>query len=42
MRATSTGLAGGDKSRILPMLEAFAKEILATGGSVTLVEFGKN
>jgi O-acetyl-ADP-ribose deacetylase (regulator of RNase III) len=36
------GLAGGDKSRILPMLEAFAKEILATGGSVTLVEFGKN
>ena len=34
------GLAGGDKQRIMEMLENFAKEISATGGTVTLVEFG--
>lgn len=34
------GLAGGDKTRIMAMLENFAKEILAKGGTVTLVEFG--
>ena len=33
------GLAGGDKNRILPMLEEFAKQITKTGGSATLVEF---
>jgi O-acetyl-ADP-ribose deacetylase (regulator of RNase III) len=33
------GLAGGDKNRILPMLEAFANQISSTNGSVTLVEF---
>jgi O-acetyl-ADP-ribose deacetylase (regulator of RNase III) len=33
------GLAKGDKNRILPMLEAFAKQISSTNGSVTLVEF---
>ena len=33
------GLAGGDKNRILPMLEEFAKKVTATGGSATLVEF---
>jgi O-acetyl-ADP-ribose deacetylase (regulator of RNase III) len=33
------GLAGGDKTRILPMLEEFAKQITKTGGSATLVEF---
>lgn len=34
------GLAGGDRTRILPMLEEFATKILATGGTATLVEFG--
>ena len=34
------GLAGGDKDRIIAMLEDFAEKISATGGSVTLVEFG--
>ncbi len=34
------GLAGGDKKRILGMLENFAQEISAKGGSVSLVEFG--
>jgi O-acetyl-ADP-ribose deacetylase (regulator of RNase III) len=34
------GLAGGDKDRIIAMIEDFAKKISATGGSVTLVEFG--
>ena len=33
------GLAGGDKERIMAMLENFAKKIDASGGSVTLVEF---
>jgi O-acetyl-ADP-ribose deacetylase (regulator of RNase III) len=33
------GLAGGDKDRILPMLEEFAKKISLSGGTVTLVEF---
>jgi len=33
------GLAGGDKNRILTMLEDFAKVITEQGGSVTLVEF---
>lgn len=33
------GLAGGNPDRIIPMLEAFAERIEATGGSVTLVEF---
>ena len=34
------GLAGGDKDRIIAMIEGFAEKITATGGSVTLVEFG--
>jgi O-acetyl-ADP-ribose deacetylase (regulator of RNase III) len=33
------GLAGGDKTRIMAMLENFAEKISAQGGSVTLVEF---
>lgn len=33
------GLAGGDKDRIIPMIEDFAEAIEATGGSATLVEF---
>lgn len=33
------GLAGGDKDRIIPMLEWFSKEVENYGGSVTLVEF---
>lgn len=33
------GLAGGDKTRIIRMLEQFAEKIEATYGSVTLVEF---
>lgn len=34
------GLAGGDKERIIAMLEDFAEKVTAKGGSVTLVEFG--
>lgn len=34
------GLAGGDKDRIIAMLEDFAEQVSAKGGSVTLVEFG--
>jgi len=34
------GLAGGDKKRILAMIENFANVVSAKGGSVTLVEFG--
>ena len=34
------GLAGGDKKRIMALIENFAKEISAKGGTVTLVEFG--
>ena len=34
------GLAGGDKLRIIAMLEDFAEKVTAKGGSVTLVEFG--
>jgi O-acetyl-ADP-ribose deacetylase (regulator of RNase III) len=34
------GLAGGDKDIIIPMIELFAQQISAKGGSVTLVEFG--
>lgn len=34
------GLAGGDKTRILAMLEDFSRKVEAKGGSVTLVEFG--
>jgi O-acetyl-ADP-ribose deacetylase (regulator of RNase III) len=33
------GLAGGDATRIVAMLENFATEVSAKGGSVTLVEF---
>lgn len=33
------GLAGGDKKRIMAMIENFAKEISAKGGSVSLVEY---
>ena len=33
------GLAGGDGTRIISMLEAFAARVDAAGGSVTLVEF---
>jgi O-acetyl-ADP-ribose deacetylase (regulator of RNase III) len=35
------GLAGGNKERIFGMLEKFAEEIEATGGSVTIVEHAK-
>ena len=35
------GLAGGDKRRILALIENFANEISAKGGTVTLVEFEK-
>jgi O-acetyl-ADP-ribose deacetylase (regulator of RNase III) len=34
------GLAGGDRDIIIPMIEWFADEVRAQGGSVTLVEFG--
>ena len=34
------GLAGGDKRRILAMIENFAQTVSAKGGTVTLVEFG--
>jgi O-acetyl-ADP-ribose deacetylase (regulator of RNase III) len=34
------GLAGGDKTRIMAMLEDFAQKVSAKGGTVTLVEFG--
>jgi O-acetyl-ADP-ribose deacetylase (regulator of RNase III) len=34
------GLAGGDRDIIIPMIEWFADEVAARGGSVTLVEFG--
>jgi O-acetyl-ADP-ribose deacetylase (regulator of RNase III) len=33
------GLAGGDKDIIIPMIEWFAEQVTAAGGSVTLVEF---
>lgn len=33
------GLAGGDSTKILSMLESFAKKINKTGGEATLVEF---
>ena len=33
------GLAGGDKDRIIDILEIFANRITVTGGSATLVEF---
>jgi O-acetyl-ADP-ribose deacetylase (regulator of RNase III) len=35
------GLAGGDKDRILAMIENFSKRVEAQGGSVTLVEWSK-
>ena len=34
------GLAGGNKQRILAMIEDFAETVSTKGGSVTLVEFG--
>jgi O-acetyl-ADP-ribose deacetylase (regulator of RNase III) len=34
------GLAGGNKVRIMAMLEDFANKVSAKGGTVTLVEFG--
>lgn len=34
------GLAGGNKERILAMLEDFSQKVEAQGGSITLVEFG--
>lgn len=34
------GLAGGDKSSIMGMIETFAEQVSAKGGTVTLVEFG--
>jgi hypothetical protein len=34
------GLAGGDRRRIMALIENFAQEISAKGGTVTLVEFG--
>lgn len=33
------GLAGGDKNRIIAMLEDFAEQVSAKGGSVTLVSY---
>ena len=33
------GLANGDPSRIIPMIEKFANQVTSTGGSVTLVEY---
>jgi O-acetyl-ADP-ribose deacetylase (regulator of RNase III) len=33
------GLAGGDSETIIGMIEAFAEQVSAKGGSVTLVEF---
>jgi O-acetyl-ADP-ribose deacetylase (regulator of RNase III) len=36
-----TGLAGGDKGIIIPMIEWFAEQVEERGGAVTLVEFGK-
>ena len=33
------GLAGGNKERIIDMLEHFAEELEPWGGSVTLVNF---
>ena len=33
------GLAGGDSTRIIAMLEAFATEVSTLGGSATLVEY---
>ena len=35
------GLAGGDKERIMKILEDFASEIESNGGSVTIVEWDK-
>jgi len=34
------GLAGGNKDVIIAMLEYYAQEVVAKGGSMTLVEFG--
>jgi O-acetyl-ADP-ribose deacetylase (regulator of RNase III) len=34
------GLAGGDAGRIIGMIEKFAEQVSAKGGTVTLVEFG--
>lgn len=34
------GLAGGDRTIIIPMIEWFAEQIAKQGGTVTLVEFG--
>jgi O-acetyl-ADP-ribose deacetylase (regulator of RNase III) len=34
------GLAGGDKTRIVGMIEDFAKAVEADGSTVTIVEFG--
>lgn len=34
------GLAGGESSWIIPMIEDFAAKVSAKGGAVTLVEFG--
>lgn len=34
------GLAGGDKYKIMTMIEAFAQDVHSLGGTVTLVEFG--
>lgn len=33
------GLAGGDATRIIPMIERFAEQVAVQGGSVTLVEY---
>jgi O-acetyl-ADP-ribose deacetylase (regulator of RNase III) len=35
------GLAGGDKDRIMGMIENFAKEVTKLGSTVTLVDFAK-
>ena len=35
------GLAGGDESRIIPMIERFAQHVERQGGSVTIVQWDK-
>jgi O-acetyl-ADP-ribose deacetylase (regulator of RNase III) len=36
------GLAGGDATRIMPMIERFADRVAEKGGSVTLVEWERS
>jgi O-acetyl-ADP-ribose deacetylase (regulator of RNase III) len=36
------GLAGGDAERIVPMIDAFALNVVRQGGTVTLVEYSRD